>query len=235
VNPLSHDEVVHGKGSLLGKMPGDDWQRFANLRALLGYQYTRPGKQLLFMGSELAPDREWNHDRSLDWHLAAEPLREGFGRYLEALGALYRETPCLWRGDPDPAGFAWIDCNDAENSVYSFLRRDGDAHVLVVLNLTPVPRPGYRVGVPRAARYRELLSSDATRFGGSGFETPAWADAQAVPWQAQPFSVQLTLPPLGLLVLAPEDQADRPPGADASGAHGAEAAGAREAGPASAV
>jgi 1,4-alpha-glucan branching enzyme len=211
VNPLSHDEVVHGKRPLLGKMPGDEWQRFANLRALLGYQFTRPGKPLLFMGTELAPDREWNHDRSLDWHLASQPLRAGLDRFLEALGRLYRETPCLWRCDPDPEGFAWVDCNDAAHSVYSYLRREGADHVLVVLNLTPEPRHGYRVGVPSAVRYRECFSSDAAAFGGSGVETAAWADAEATPWQGQPCSLRLTLPPLGMLVLAPEE--------DAGGAH----------------
>jgi 1,4-alpha-glucan branching enzyme len=207
VNPISHDEVVHGKHSLLGKMPGDEWQRFANLRALLAYQYTRPGKILLFMGTELAPEREWNHDVSLDWHLASEPLREGLDRFVAALGRLYRETPCLWRGDPDPAGFAWVDCNDAQNSVYSYLRRDGKDHVLVVLGLTPVARYGYRVGVPAAGRYRELLSSDAVEFGGSAVETPAWVDSEPMPWQGHPHSLVLTLPPLGVLVLAPESDA----------------------------
>jgi 1,4-alpha-glucan branching enzyme len=207
VNPLSHDEVVHGKGSLIRKVPGDAWQRFANLRALLAYQFTRPGKKLLFMGSELAPEREWNHDRSLDWHLAAAPEREAFGRFVAALVRLYRETPCLWRGDPDPAGFAWIDCNDAEHSVYVYLRRDGRDHVVVVLNLTPAPRHGYRVGVPLRARYRERFSSDEPGFGGSAVETLPWADAEDVPWQGQAHSLCLTLPPLGVLVLAPEVEA----------------------------
>jgi 1,4-alpha-glucan branching enzyme len=204
VNPLSHDEVVHGKRSLIAKLPGDAWQRFANLRALLAYQFTRPGKKLLFMGSELAPEREWDHDRSLDWHLAADPQRQAFGCFVEALGRLYRETPCLWRGDADATGFAWIDCNDAEHSVYSYLRRGGRDHVVVVMNLTPVPRPGYRVGVPSRARYRERFSSDDPRFGGSAVETLPWADAEDVPWQGQPHSLALTLPPLGVLVLAPE-------------------------------
>jgi 1,4-alpha-glucan branching enzyme len=208
VNPLSHDEVVHGKGTLLGRMPGDDWQRFANLRALLAYQYTRPGKKLLFMGSELAPDREWNHDQSLDWHLEADPARQAFGRFLEALGRLYRETPCLWQGDPDPASFAWIDCNDAEHSVYAYLRRAGREHVCVVMNLTPVPREGYRVGVPEAVRYRERFSSDHPDFGGSGVATRSWVDPEPVAWHGQAQSVCLTLPPLGVLVLAPETQAD---------------------------
>src|SRR6185295_1140291 len=139
VNPLSHDEVVHGKRSLFDKMPGDEWQKFANLRLLLAYQYTRPGKVLLFMGAELAQEREWNHQQSLDWHLADDPRRAGLSRFLADLGRLTRDTPALWRGDPDPESFAWIDCTDRHNSVVSFVRRDGGAHVVVVLNLTPVP------------------------------------------------------------------------------------------------
>ncbi len=223
VNPLSHDEVVHGKGTLLGRMPGDDWQRFANLRALLSYQFTRPGKKLLFMGSELAPDREWNHDQSLDWHLEHDPMRQAFGRFVEALGRLYRETPCLWRDDPDPASFAWIDCNDAEHSVYAYLRRAGRDHVCVVLNLTPLPREGYRIGVPAAERYRERFSSDDARFGGSAVRTPPWVDAEPVPWHGQPQSVCLTLPPLGVLVLSPEGGATEPDagGTPEGGADGA--------------
>jgi 1,4-alpha-glucan branching enzyme len=204
VNPLSHDEVVHGKGSLLRKLPGDEWQRLANLRALLTYQFTRPGKKLLFMGSELASEREWNHDQSLDWHLEEDPRRRAFALFVSELGQLYRGTPCLWRQDPEPAGFAWVDCSAADYSVYSYLRWDGDDHVLVILNLTPVPRTEYRVGVPRAARYHELFSSDDPRFGGSEVETLAHADARRVPWQTQPYSISLTLPPLGALVLAPE-------------------------------
>jgi 1,4-alpha-glucan branching enzyme len=207
VNPLSHDEVVHGKGSLIGKLPGDTWQRFANLRALLAYQFTRPGKKLLFMGSELAPEREWSHDQSLDWHLAAQPEREAFGRFVEALGRLYRETPSLWRGDPDPAAFGWVDCNDADHSVFSYLRWDGRDHVVVVLNLTPAPHLGYRVGVPLRTRYCERFSSDEPRFGGSAVETLRWADAEDLAWQGQPHSLCLTLPPLGVLVLAPEVEA----------------------------
>jgi 1,4-alpha-glucan branching enzyme len=203
VNPLSHDEVVHGKRSLLEKMPGDLWQKFANLRLLLAYQYTRPGKVLLFMGSELAPYREWDHDTSLDWHLADDPPRAGLGRFLEDLGRLYRETPCLWRSDPDAHGFAWIDCADLENSVVSYVRRDGDDHVVVVLNLTPVPRDGYRLGVPHAGTYVERLSSDEERFGGSGAVTARRIATEPLPFHGQPQSIRLRLPPLGALVLAP--------------------------------
>ncbi len=200
VNPLSHDEVVHGKRSLLDKMPGDVWQKFANLRLLLAYQYVRPGKKLLFMGTELAPWREWSHDTSLDWHLLHDPLRGSFVRFLEELGRLYRETPCLWRSDPDPSGFSWIDCNDHDASVLSFLRRDAEGHVVVVMNLTPVPRYGYRVGAPAAGAYALRFSSDDRRYGGSEVETAARVETEPVPFHGQPQSVRLDLPPLGLLV-----------------------------------
>ena len=203
VNPLSHDEVVHGKRSLLEKMPGDEWQKLANLRLLFAYQYTRPGKQLLFMGTELAPAHEWNHDASLDWHLGEQPSRQGMGRFLAALGELYRTTPCFWRGDPDGASFAWIDCADREASIVSYQRRDGDEHAVVVLNLTPVPRTSYRVGVPRAGRYHVALDSDAVEFGGSGYARMTTLATESLPWQGLAQSVQLTLPPLAALVLVP--------------------------------
>ena len=203
IMPLSHDEVVHGKGSLLGKMPGDDWQRFANLRALLTYQYTRPGKKLVFMGTELAPDGEWNHDVSLDWHLADDPMRAAFRQFVADLGHLYRTTPSLWRKDPDPDGFTWIDCGDWEGSVLSFLRRDGEEHVIVVMNLTPVPRDDYRIGTPAAGRYLERFSSDDRRYGGSDVDTLSEVTSDPVPYHGHPQSIVLKLPPLGVLVLAP--------------------------------
>jgi 1,4-alpha-glucan branching enzyme len=203
VNPLSHDEVVHGKRSLVEKMPGDTWQKFANLRLLLTYQYTRPGKILLFMGTELAPDREWTHERSLDWHLAGEPYRVGLQRFLADLGALYHATPAFWRSDPDPAGFAWVDCTDRDNSVVAYLRRDGTQQALVIFNFTPVPREDYRVGVPQAGTWVERFSSDDARYGGSQLATRARVDAEMAPWQGHPQSVRLVLPPLGALVLAP--------------------------------
>jgi len=203
VMPLSHDEVVHGKGSLYGKMPGDHWQKLANLRLLYTYMYTRPGKQLLFMGSELATDREWDHDRSLDWHLAGDPGRAGLLRFFEDLGGLYRETPPLWRGDPDPEGFAWIDCNDRENSVLVFERRADGQHVIVALNFTPVPRDRYRIGVPARTAYRLRFSSDDRRYGGSDVEPPATLEAEPTPFHGFSQSLLLRLPPLGALVLAP--------------------------------
>ncbi len=204
VMPLSHDEVVHGKGSLLNKMPGDEWQKLANLRLLFTYQFTRPGKQLLFMGSELAPTREWNHDESLDWHLRGDPRREGLLRFFEDLGALYQRTPCFWRRDPDPEGFSWIDCNDRENSVMSFLRRDGDDFAIVVLNLTPVPREHYRIGSPIAGTYVEAFSSDRADYGGSEVLTSHTVETEPVPFHGYENSLRLRLPPLGALVLLPQ-------------------------------
>ncbi|MFL5576037.1 MAG: 1,4-alpha-glucan branching protein GlgB [Gemmatimonadaceae bacterium] len=202
--PLSHDEVVHLKRSLLGKMPGDDWQRFANLRLLLAYQYTRPGKKLLFMGTELAPDTEWDHDAALDWALAREPRRAAFGRFVEELGRLYRDRPPLWRLDHDPAGFSWIDVGDRANSVVSYVRRDGADHLVVVLNLTPVPRENYRIGAPSEAPYVTLLSSDDARFGGSGYPLRERVVPELAPFHGFAHSMALSLPPLGAVVLAPE-------------------------------
>jgi 1,4-alpha-glucan branching enzyme len=153
------------------------------------------------MGSELGQEREWNHDSSIDWHLADTPTGSGLLRFFEALGALYRETPCLWRRDPDPEGFSWIDCNDRDNSVIAYIRRDGTDFVIVVLNLTPVPREDYRIGAPAAGRYVEHFSSDRASFGGSDFETRDALDADAVPFHGYPQSLRLRLPPLGAIVL----------------------------------
>jgi 1,4-alpha-glucan branching enzyme len=203
IMPLSHDEVVHGKGSLLAKMPGDMWQRLANLRLLYTYMYTRPSKQLLFMGSELAPLREWNHDESLDWELANEATGVGLLQFFEDLGRLYRESPVLWRTDPDHDGFAWIDCADRENSVVSYVRRAGDESLIVILNFTPIPRETYRIGVPAPGRYLQAFSSDDTRYGGSEFETRDVAETEAVPFHGHAQSLVLDLPPLGALVVAP--------------------------------
>ena len=199
--PLSHDEIVHGKQSLLEKMPGDLWQKFANLRTLLAYQYTRPGKKLLFMGTELAPWYEWNCEHPLDWSLANYPERAALQRFLETLGSVYRETPPLWRSDPDPACCAWIDCHDSDNSVVSFYRRDGDDYVVVVMNLTPVPRENYRIGVPTRGCFRMLLNTDDESFGGSGSATEPQVDAEGTPWHGFEHSINLRLPPLALLAL----------------------------------
>jgi 1,4-alpha-glucan branching enzyme len=203
VLPLSHDEVVHGKGSLLRKMPGDEWQRFANLRTLLAEMYTQPGKKLLFMGSELAPWQEWNHDRSLPWEEADAGLRAAFGRFLADLGALYTSAPALWAADADPDGFAWIDASDVEASVYSYIRRAGDEVAVVVLNMTPVPRQGYRLGLPAAGRWEEALNTDSEHYGGSNLGNYGGVTAGEPGWHGQPASAELSLPPLSALILRP--------------------------------
>jgi len=205
--PLSHDEVVHGKGSLLNKMAGDEWQKLANLRTLFAYMITRPGKKLLFMGSELAPWSEWDHDASLEWSLLRDdPRRAKLMAFVSRLAAVYRERSELWRRDPEWQGFSWISADDRENSVLSYIRRDGERHAVVVLNLTPVPREHYRIGVPEQVAYVELLNSDASEWGGSGHHTPGRVAATASPFHGHPFSVELTLPPLAALVLVPEPQ-----------------------------
>jgi 1,4-alpha-glucan branching enzyme len=205
VMPLSHDEVVHGKGSLLAKMPGDDWQRFANLRLLLGYQYALPGKKLLFMGTELAPWDEWNHDTALPWHLRNEPWHAAVGRFLADLNRLHRDLAALHARDADPAGFRWLVAEDADNSVLAFLRLAPDFEpVVVVCNFTPVTRANYRLGVPSDGAWQELLNSDASVYGGSGVGNYGRVDAHPVPLHGQPWSLTLTLPPLGLLYLTPE-------------------------------
>jgi 1,4-alpha-glucan branching enzyme len=204
IMPLSHDEVVHLKGSLYQKMPGDHWQKLANLRLLLAYMVSRPGKKLLFMGTELATPREWNHDTSLDWHLLDEPQRAAYCQYVGRLGQVYQERPELWREDPSWEGFSWIDVADRANSVISFVRRDGDRHVVVVLNLTPVPRENYRLGVPAPGVYGKLLSSDDAQWGGSGYGAMDRFETEQSPFHGYEQSIALTLPPLGAVLLAPE-------------------------------
>jgi len=203
VLPLSHDEVVHGKGSLLAKMPGDRWQKFANLRLLYSYMFAQPGKKLLFMGAEVAAWNEWNHDGSVDWHLEYPDEHGGVGRLLTALNRLYRETPAMHEGDVDPSGFEWIDAGDAASSVMFFLRkgRDPEKPVVVGCNFTPAVRQDYRVGVPFGGTWRELLNSDSTEFAGSGVSAGATLQAEQVPWHGRPYSVRLTLPPLAVVFL----------------------------------
>jgi len=203
IMPLSHDEVVHLKRSLLEKMPGDAWRKLANLRLMLAYMYTRPGKKLLFMGTEVAPYAEWDHDVSLDWHLADDPAHGAFLRFVQELGALYESHPAFWRDDFEPHGFSWIDVADRMNSVLSYVRRAGDAHAVVVLNMTPEPRANYRVGVPNEGSYDILLSSDSSRFGGSGYTQERVLHTDPSPFHGYPQSLSLDLPPLGALVLAP--------------------------------
>ena len=203
VLPFSHDEVVHGKGSLLSRMPGDDWQKFANLRLLFGYQYAHPGKKLLFMGGEFGQWREWNHDQSLDWHLLEHAPHQGAHRWLQDLNRFYRAEPALFRRDFDAGGFEWVDLHDWEQSAVSFLRK-GDAAddmVLVVCNFTPVPRANYRVGVPCGGFWREVLNSDASIYGGSGQGNLGGIDAVPVPTHGRSHSLYLTLPPLGVIFL----------------------------------
>ncbi len=206
VLPLSHDEVVHGKGSLLAKMPGDRWQKLANLRALYAYMWAHPGKQLLFMGSELAQEREWSHDSSLDWYLLEQPEHAGVQSLVRDLNRAYRAEPALWELDGDPAGFRWLAANDADANVLAFARIGrGERRVLVcACNFSPVPRHGYRIGLPRGGGWRELVNTDGSRYGGSGVGNDATMAAEERPWHDQPFSAEVTLPPLGVVWLAPE-------------------------------
>ncbi|MDA8163438.1 MAG: 1,4-alpha-glucan branching protein GlgB [Desulfobacteraceae bacterium] len=205
VLPLSHDEVVHGKGSLLGKMPGDDWQKFANLRTLFGYMYAHPGKKLMFMGGEIGQWREWAHDESLEWHLLQFAPHAGLQRWVEDLNKLYRSEPALHEVDFSNEGFEWVDVHDWEQSVISFLRKGKNPEevVLVVCNFTPVPRLNYRVGVPRGGYWQELLCSDAELYGGSGYGNLGGVEAAPVPAQGRYHSLPLTLPPLGVVFLKP--------------------------------
>lgn len=206
VLPLSHDEVVHEKRSLLEKMPGDPWQKFANLRLLLGCQYTQPGKKLLFMGGEIGQWREWNHDTGLDWHFLDNPLHGGLQRWVRDLNTLYRGEPALHQLDCDAAGFQWVDCNDSEQSVISYLRRgkSPDDAILVVCNFTPVPRQGYLVGVSRGGRWLEILNSDAPLYGGSGQGNLGSVQSQPSPWHGRAHTLSLTVPPLGMVLFKPE-------------------------------
>ncbi|MDK2973546.1 MAG: 1,4-alpha-glucan branching enzyme [Candidatus Sumerlaeota bacterium] len=202
--PISHDEVVHGKGSLLARMPGDDWTKFANYRVFLSYMWTHPGKKLLFMGCEFAQGREWSYERSLDWHEAGEGRRGGIERLLEDLGRLYHAEDALWRYDHEPRGFTWIDCNDAHSCVLSFIRwGDHGEHLVVACNFTPVPRYGYRIGVPWPCFYEEVLNSDSELYGGSniGNGGGVWAENWAM--HGHYHSLPLTLPPLSCVVLKP--------------------------------
>ena len=204
VLPLSHDEVVHGKGSLIGKMPGDEWQRFANLRLLFAHMYANPGKKLVFMGGEFGQWREWNHDASLDWSLLDSPIHDGARRWLEDLNKAYRDIPALHELDMSPEGFEWIDCCDSENSVVSVVRRSKsrpDEMVAIILNFTPLPRYNYQVGLPRAGHWREVLNSDATLYGGSGQGNMGGLEAAPIPLHGRRWSVTLTIPPLGAVFL----------------------------------
>jgi 1,4-alpha-glucan branching enzyme len=217
VLPLSHDEVVHGKGSLVGKMPGDRWRQFAGLRELLAYQWAHPGKQLLFMGSEFGQEAEWSQQVSLDWQALGDSIQPGgfhggVQRLVRNLNQVYRDTPALWREDFTPDGFSWIDAGDADANVLSFLRLPGPgwngagARVIAcVANFSGDPHHDYRIGLPVGGRWREVINTDAAEYGGSGVGNLGAVEAVAEPWHGRPFSVALTLPPLGVLWLVPED------------------------------
>jgi 1,4-alpha-glucan branching enzyme len=206
--PLSHDEVVHGKGSLFSKMPGDRWQKLANLRTLYAYMWAHPGKKLLFMGGELAQEAEWSHERSLDWHLLERIEHAGIQRLVRDLNRLYRDEPALWEVDSDPSGFWWIEPNDADSNVIAFARANSDRTRLVVFvaNLSPVPRPSYRLGLPRATRWREALNTDSTFYGGSDLGNLGAVQPEPIPWHGQPVSAEVTLPPLAAVWLVPDTE-----------------------------
>ncbi|MBD3347447.1 MAG: 1,4-alpha-glucan branching protein GlgB [Chitinivibrionales bacterium] len=206
VLPISHDEVVHGKGSLLNKMPGDDWQKFANLRLLLGYMWMHPGKKLLFMGSEIGQRNEWNHDASIDWHLLNYPQHNGIKQWLTDCNTLYKSSPALYKYDFSPEGFEWVDCSDFEQSIIIFLRKEDNIrnHMLVACNFTPTPRHDYRIGVPTDGDWVEMLNSDAELYGGSGIGNMGKASSTPVPWHGQYNSISITLPPLSIVVFKPE-------------------------------
>ena len=205
VLPLSHDEVVHGKGSLLGKMPGDAWQRFANLRLLFGYQWAQTGKKLLFMGDELGQPSEWDHDASVEWHLLEDPRHAGILRWVRDLNALHRAEPALHVFDAEPRGSEWIDASDAEGGTLCFLRRGPSERdvVVVALNLTPMPHERFRIGLPGEGPWHEALNSDAEVYGGSGMGNLGSVEAEPTPWHGRPHSARIVLPPLSCLFFRP--------------------------------
>ena len=206
VLPFSHDEVVYGKGSMLRKMPGDDWQRFANLRLLYGYMFGHPGKKLMFMGSEFGQWNEWNHDTGLDWHLLKQDMHRGLQRWVRDLNTFYRSDPAMYEADGEPGGFEWIDCDDRQNSTVSFLRRPagGARSIVFVCNFTPLPHHNYRIGVPEGGWWKEVLNSDATLYGGSGQGNGGAIEASPLSMHGRPHSLTLTAPPLGVVVFQQE-------------------------------
>ena len=201
VLPFSHDEVVHGKSSMVNKMPGDEWQRFANLRLLYTFMFTYPGKKLLFMGSEFAQGTEWNSEQALDWYVLDYPLHTGMQSLVADLNKIYTELPALYRHDFDPHGFEWLDCNDRDHSILSYLRKDGTDFVITVFNFTPMPRENYRIGVPEEGNYQIILNSDSEFYGGENLGSSNTIVTQNIPWSDRPCSIELTLPPLAGMVL----------------------------------
>jgi 1,4-alpha-glucan branching enzyme len=211
VLPLSHDEVVHGKGSLYNKMPGDPWQKLANLRLLFGYMYTHPGKKLLFMGGEFAQHAEWTHEHSLDWHLMGNPQHAAVQAWIRDLNHLYRNEPALYETDFNGHGFEWIDYHDADNSVITYLRKNKAGNVLlaVACNFTPVPRGNYRMGVPVGGFWKEILNSDATCYGGSGQGNMGGVEASPASFYGRfDHTLSVTLPPLGVVVFRKDLKAE---------------------------
>jgi len=214
VLPFSHDEVVHGKRSMLDKMPGDVWQKHANLRALYGYMFVHPGKKLLFMGGEIGQWREWNHDWQLDWEVLGDPRHAGLQRWVRDLNRVYHEHAPLWEDDDDPSGFSWIDCNDHEQSTIALLRKANrpigekanSEFIVAVVNFTPVVRNAYRIGVPSHGDYVEVLNSDADVYGGSNVGNQGRVAAEARPSHGYEFSLSLSVPPLGFLLLKPNNE-----------------------------
>jgi 1,4-alpha-glucan branching enzyme len=203
--PFSHDEVVHGKQSMLHKMPGDEWQKFANLRVLYTYMFTHPGKKLLFMGTEFGQGLEWNSAQVLDWYVLEYPYHQGIMRLVGDLNRLYHQSPALYRYEFDWPGFEWINCHDSDQSVMSFLRKADDEFMVVIVNFTPVPRHDYRIGVPRGGWYREIFNSDSEFYaGGNVGNGPNAMQAEERPWMDRPYSVSVTLPPLAGIILKPE-------------------------------
>jgi 1,4-alpha-glucan branching enzyme len=202
--PISHDEVVHGKGSLYGKMPGDTWRRLANLRAYLAFMWAHPGKQLLFMGCELAQEAEWSHERSIDWEALADPGHAGVQRLVRDLNGVARQRSALWQVDSAASGFAWIAANDVDDNALSFIRRSADGDPIVCLcNFSPVPRHDYRVGLPQAGEWAEVLNTDSEAYAGSNVGNLGMITAEEITWDGQPASARVTLPPLATVWLAP--------------------------------
>ncbi|HEY0379780.1 MAG TPA: alpha amylase C-terminal domain-containing protein, partial [Pyrinomonadaceae bacterium] len=210
--PFSHDEVVHMKGSMLNKQHGTREQKFANLRALYGYMWAHPGKKLLFMGGELGQWREWNNEQSLDWHLLDEPEHKGLRLLIADLNRLYAEHAELAASDADPAGFQWLEANDAQGNTAAFLRKSkaGERQVVCVCNFSPIVRDGYRLGLPLPGRYRQILNTDAARYGGGGVGSVEFVTAEQQPWHGQPLSAALTLPPLSTIWLEGPHTQDQP-------------------------
>jgi 1,4-alpha-glucan branching enzyme len=203
---LSHDEVVHEKSSMIGKMPGDDWQRFANLRVAYGFMYGHPGKKLLFMGGEFGQYHEWCEAKSLDWHLLQYPEHQHMQTYVKELNRFYLENEALWKEDFDPHGFQWIECDDKDSSIVSFIRRSEEKEIYCICNFTPVAHFDFRMGVPTEGKYKEIFNSDSAVFGGSGVENTEEMLSEETPWNHFSQSITLNVPPLGMIVLEQEKE-----------------------------